>query len=218
MKLYISDLSLYLLAFVWLPFVVWVLWKLARSSRLRGWKKAAGVTVALVLAYVIPLGDVTLYSFSMAAVCQRSGLQIHKTVEVDGYLTDVGDGDILKKRSYKFIETPKREVDGSQYWMHYEIRPDGTISSQRLSQPTADYESVSVGWHMDTENGVMASSYVIRNRSSGDVLAEWNLFNAPFGWLDRALVVRWFGYGGQDGCHGDPAYDFESRVLLPKYN
>lgn len=215
MKLYITDLSLFVLTFLYLPLVLWGLLRIWRTPKLRGFKKAAALIVAVLLAYAIPLGDVTINSLSMVKACPSAGLRIYKTVEVEGYLTNIGDGDILKKRPYKFIEAPQLKTDSTYYWTHYEKLFDGTVSSKQLDQPTAVYESISVDWHMDKARGVEASAYIVRNRISGEVLAEWNLFNPLPGWLDKILAIRWFGTGGRDGCHGDPAYDFESKVLIP---
>lgn len=215
MKLYITAPSVFVLIVFYLPAVLWVLRRIWRSPRWRGAGKVGLMMFTLMLAYAIPLGDVTYNSLAMAKVCPSAGLHIYRTVEVDGYV-DSGSEITLRQSPYKFIESPQLKVDGSYYWDRYEKQSDGTISRIRLEQPTAANEIVYEQWHVDKERDVETSRYVVRNRISGETLAEWNLFNPLHGWLDRILVYRWFGTGGDVGCQGESAYNFESKVLIPK--
>jgi len=215
MTLYITPPSIFILVVFYLPVVLWVLWRVGRSPRWQGAKKAGAMMLTLLLAYTIPLGDVTFNSMAMAKVCPSAGLHIYRTVEVEGYV-DSGSEITLRQSPYKFIESPQLKVDGSYYWNRYEKQSDGTIYRTRLEQPTAANEIVYEQWHVDKERGIEASRYVVRNRISREILAEWNLFNPRPGWLDRMLVYRWFGTGGAAGCHGISGYGFESKVLIPK--
>lgn len=212
MKLYITSLSVLVLIFIYLPIVLWALWRLWRSPRWRGAAKACVMLLAALLAYAIPLGDVTVNSIAMAKVCPNAGLHIYRTVEVDGFIGHR----TLDYAPYKFIEFPTLRTNGTYYWVHSEKRPDGSISEKKLEQPTAEYEVIDGQWHVDSNLGVEAMTDVVRSRISGEILAERNLFNPLPGWLDKILVIRWFGTGGRDGCHGEPAYGFEPKVLIPK--
>lgn len=212
MKFYITNLSLFVLLVIYLPIAVGVLWRLWRSPRWQGAMKAGVLILAILLAYAIPLGDVTVNSMAMAKVCPSAGLHIYKTVVVDGFIGHYN----LRGSPYQFIEFPTLRANETYYWARSEKMPDGSISVKELAQPTAEHEVISVDWHLDKARGVESSAYVIRNRISGETLAEWNLFNPLPGWLDRFLVIRWFGTGGRDGCHGEPAYGFESKVLIPQ--
>lgn len=212
MKLYITNLSLFVLLVFYLPAVLWVLWRIFRSPRWRGARKAGISLLIVTLAYVIPLGDVTVNSMAMAKVCPSAGLHIYRTVQVQGF---VGHYD-LRGSPYQFVEFPTLRANGTHYWQRFEKQPDGRTGVTELSQPTAEYEVISVDWHVDRERGVESRSYLIRNRISGELLAERNLFNPLPGWLDRILVVRWFGTGGRDGCHGEPSAGInEAKVLIP---
>lgn len=214
MKFYITDLSLFVLIFLYLPFVLWGLWRVWRSPRLRGAWKAGAMILSMLLAYAIPLGDVTVNSIAMAKVCPSAGLHIYKTAEVEGFVGRYSLSDV----PYRFIEFPKQRVDDTYYWIRYERDPDGNISETHLEKPTAEYEVIDGQWHVDDSRGVEVSAYVIRNRISGEVLAERNLFNPLPGWLDKILVVRWFGVGGRRGCWGEPSAGIsEFKVLLPKH-
>lgn len=213
MKLYITAMSLFVLAMFYLPVVLWVLKRLWRSPQWQGAGKAGVLLLASLLAYAIPLGDVTLNSIAMAKVCPSAGLHIYKTVEVEGF---IGRYD-LRNRPYRFIEFPTLRADQTNYWIRSEKKPDGSIFLTELEQPTAEYEITYEQWHVDKERGIEASRYVIRDRVSGEVLAERNLFNPIPGWLDKTLIYRWFGYGGRDGCHGAPSAGIdETKVLIPK--
>lgn len=212
MKLYITVTSVFVLIVFYLPVVLWMLWRIWRSPRWRGAGKAGIMILALLLAYAIPLGDVTVNSMAMAKVCPSAGLHIYKTVEVDGF---VGHYD-LNGSPYQFIEFPTLRANGTYYWVRTEKNLDGSITEKKLNQPTAAYEVAYEQWHVDKERGIELSSYIIRNRTSGQILAEKHLFNPLPGWLDRIFIIRWFGTAGRDGCHGEPAYGFEPTVLIPK--
>lgn len=213
MKLYITSLSLFVLIFFYLPVVLWGLWQLWRSPRWQGARKATVLMLAVLLAYAIPLGDVTVNSIAMAKVCPSAGLHIYKTVEVEGF---VGSYD-LRGSSYQFYESPTLRTDGTYFWRRFETQADGRIREKNLEQPTAEYEVIDGQWHADKRLGVEASTDVIRNRITGELLAERNIFNPLPGWLDKVLVIRWFGTGGRYGCWGEPSAGInETKVLIPK--
>lgn len=193
------------------------MWRIWRSPRWRGAGKTGILIITLLLAYVIPLGDVTVNSMAMVKVCPSAGLHIYKTVEVEGYITYLGDGGILKKYPYQFIETRQRKANGTYFWSHYERKAGNEISRKQLDQPTAEYEVALVEWHVDKSQGVEARAEVIRNRITGEALAERIMFNPLPGWLDQILVVRWFGAGGRHGCWGAPMGMIDTaKVLIPK--
>lgn len=225
MKLYITDLSLYVLAIFYLPLVLWVLWRVWRSLQWQGSKKAGVLLLALLLAYVIPLGDVTFNSLAMAKVCSSAGLHIYKTVEVEGF---IGSYD-LHGGQYQFYESPTLRTNGTYYWKRFEKQPDGSISVKDLAQPSAEYEvlrgngygeyrGLKLDGYYDPETHTKKSHWVIRNRITRDVLAEWLFFRAMAGWLDRILVYRWFGTGG-DALSCTRNSDFSGwpeEILLPR--
>jgi hypothetical protein len=204
-------MSLAVLAVLYLPLVLWMLWKILKQP-MPVVKKVAITMLVMMLAYVVPLGDVTINSMAMAKACPSAGLHIYKTVEVNGYSGDIGGRDTLDRYPYRFIETTR---PGGQI-VHYEKGLDGPISVRLLEQPTAEYEVVSVQWHFDNERNVETSSYSIRNRITRQILAEYPVFKPLPGWVDRLLVYRWFGSGGRQGCFGAPADNFIQQVLIPK--
>lgn len=219
MKLYINEISVLVLIIFYLPIVIWALRKIW-ASHLHGLTKLFAMFSAYVMAYLIPLGDVTYNSIAMAKLCPIAGMRIYKTVKVEGYLTDLGDGDILKKYPYQYIETKTYQTkpDRSLYYRKYEKQSDGTITSRLIDQPTAEYEVRRRGLRYDQTIHAEKASWVIENRITKEIIAEWLFFRALPGWLDRVLVYRWFGYGGSAlSCTSRSDFSsWEQKVLLPK--
>lgn len=216
MKLYITDLSLLLLVLFYLPFVLWGLLRIWRTPKLHGFKKAAALIVAVLLAYAIPLGDVTVNSLALAQACPSAGVHIYKTVEVEGYATSIGSQKILEAHPYKFIDVREYTTSGD-VWNHFERSADGDIKKIVQRQSAAEYEIVGGEWHIDHVRGVEATTDVIRNRNTLEVLAVRNLFNPLPGWLDKIIVIRWFGTGGRRGCWGEyDSFVDPSSILIPR--
>ncbi len=211
MKLYITDMSLFVLAVFYLPVVLWVLWQILRQPA-PVVLKVAMTLLLVVLAYAIPLGDVTVNSLAMAKACPSAGLHIYKTVEVEGFVGSTA----LRDTPYRFNESPTRRIDGTYYWRRFEKQPDTSISVTDLGQPTADYEVIDGEWRYDQEHGVSVMRDLIRHRITGESLAENLAFKPLPGWVDRFFVYRWFGYGGREGCPTVLTGDFKQQVLIPK--
>lgn len=208
MKLYITGMSLFVLAVFYLPLVLWALWKLLKRP-IPTPRKTALIILLLAIAYAIPLGDVTINSLAMAKVCPTAGLHIYKTVEVEGFVGSTA----LRDAPYRFNESPTRRVDGTYYWRRFEKQPDGSISVTELENPTAEYEVIDGQWSYDQKRGVLVMRDMIRNRISGEVLAESFLFNSLPGWLDRVLVYRWFGSGRHVDCNATTIE--KTKILIP---
>lgn len=225
MKLYISDLSIYVLVIFYLPLILWILWRiLKRSSSIV--RKIGMASLVIIVTYVIPLGDVTVNSLAMAKTCPTAGLYIYKTVQVEGFVGSVALRDTL----YRFNEAPTRRIDGTYYWRRFEKQADGSITVTDLEKPTAEYEVLtaggyaeSVGMRLDGYDQVThtkKSRWVIRNRVTGEVIAEWLFFNALPGWVDRFFVYRWFGTGGSAlSCTwGSDFSGWREKILIPKHS
>lgn len=210
MKLYISDLSLMVLAIFYLPLVVLVLWRVVRSQKLTGLKKVFGLLGVVILAYAIPLGDVTLNSIAMTKACQKVGVHIYKTARVEGYFDSLGSEDFFRHRpGFRFVEYKR---PGEIVRLE---RRDLEIVKSILPAPTAEYEVLLGEWAVDKEKRVEVSRDLIRHRASGEVLAERLIFNPMPGWVDRLVMVRWFGEF-MPGCREVPPiswYAFQEKVL-----
>lgn len=224
MKLYISDISVFALIIFYLPLVIW-LWRKIIKMPVTITKKIVLSVLFFIIAYLIPLGDVTFNSIAMAKACPTAGLKIYKTVEVDGYL-GLAHRDDLKRSQYHFLEgrAPGGKV------VRYEKQSDGTIVTTKLDKPTAEYEVLYPSDHgksnglllkeFDQKTRTQKSRRVIRNRITGEVLAEWLFVSGSAGWLDHALLYSWAGTGGGllSCTHGSDFSIWPGSVLLPKTN
>ncbi len=183
MKLYLG-LAGPLLLITWLPLVLTgfvVLWIKVWRWRRRYW----AIPLYLVLAYLIPLGDVTWHSWNMAKVCPKAGLHVYRTVVVDGFQGLFGSEDTMKEHAYVFVES--KRFPGRKTINRFE-RINGEIILTRIAQPTAEWEIVQDRLdYYDKALGVVVWGQVIRNRHSGEVIAEYRYFEARKGWLDALI-------------------------------
>ena len=101
MKLYLG-LAGPLLWFIWLPLVL--LGLVILLIKVKTWMtRAYAIPLYLVIAYVIPLGDVALNSWHMAKVCPNAGLHVYRRVNVEGFIPEIVlSRDILEKYSYNY--------------------------------------------------------------------------------------------------------------------
>lgn len=222
MTLYITSLSLIFLIIFYAPLVLWLLTKILRTN-FSFRNRVIFSIFMLILAYAIPLGEVTMNSIAMAKVCPQAGLHIYRTVEVDGYIDSTSD-QFLRENDYSFIETPQPGTDGKSYsWVRYEKQKDGSILHTRVNQPSSSYEVLTPGGYADysgvtlseTQDGVRKTRWVIRDRETGEIIAEWLFFNAVPAGPDKFMM---YGTGGETlSCTFNS--DFSSwpkHILLPK--
>jgi len=211
-KLYITEASIFVLLIFYLPLVLFFLWRIVRSKRLGTVAKTVAIPIFLIIAYAIPLGDVTLNSIAMAKVCPKAGLHVYKQVQVEGYFDRRAGDYTLNNYPYRFVEIPRK--DGQV--IRLERQEDGRVERTVHDKTTAQYEVVYEEVAFNRELGVENKRYWIRDRDTQDVLGEWLEFGVLPGWLDRVLVIRWFG-GSIGACGNDPeAYLFRSTILQPK--
>jgi hypothetical protein len=208
MKLYISDLAAYLLLLFYLPLALGALWKLARWHGLSGWRKGSALLVGVLLAYAIPLGDVTLNSITMERVCQRAGLHVYRKVVVDGYLDRHNLPANIDAYGYRFVEIPQSRLQRDRFvtedkaYVRYERDPDGRVVRHEVEVPISEYEVLRD--HVSPVPNERLRSQVhtyVRNRVTGEVLGEQFSFHPMHGWIDRLTLNRWFG-GSLAGCSG----------------
>ncbi|MDP3845821.1 MAG: hypothetical protein Q8R10_05280 [Pseudomonas sp.] len=209
-KFYIG-LAKPLLLFVYLPIVLAGLLFLV-TRRLPWHKKAPALLAYLIIAYAVPLGDVTVNSINMAKMCGKVGLHVNRAVEVDGYFARGTPAVDLRKYKYSFVEFSQPGIPVT----HLE-RINGEIVKSRISEPAAEWENIVLAFDQrDIANGVSVSQHeVIRSRKSGEILAEEISYAAWSGWLDRkiaALIDNSIG-----SCYSRPfMYESIDKILIPK--
>ena len=184
MKLYIG-LAGPLLLFVYLPLVLIVLAVL--FSKIKSWKHRAWVApLCLILAYAIPLGDVTWHSWNMAKVCPKAGLHVYRTAVVDGFLGEFSGGDTLRQHPYVFVE--RTTFPGTSDAVRFSRSGDKVINI-RIPRPTAEWEYIRAPFdYPDKLLGVTVNREIIRNRVTGEVIAEDISFRAWRGWIDAKIA------------------------------
>ncbi|MES9899243.1 MAG: hypothetical protein ABW148_09490 [Sedimenticola sp.] len=246
MKLYISDLSIYVLVFTYLPLVIYLLVRLLFNRNLSKFAKTVSIAVAIPIIYAIPFGDVTLNSMAMARACPQAGLHVYKKVKVDGYLDSSAVSRNMEKHGYLFMES---YVIGGGYARH-DLQEDGSIKETFMDKPTAEYEVVYKSYYRKRdgtfrmvysrdESSVYPSEdnlkalpggetriggmhrWQARNRITGEVIGEWITFGPLHGWLDRIFLNRLFG-ASLSGCSGRSTWpesdysNFRHIILQPK--
>ena len=180
MKLYLG-LAGPLLLYVYLPLALIGLAVL--FAKAKSWKTCAWtVPLYLILAYAIPLGDVTWHSWNMAKVCPKVGLHVYRTVVVDGFLGTTVGKETMERYPYVFVERPAIRVD--PVFGHFERRDDQIVNFV-VPRPTAEWEHVRDPFDFpDKSLGVTVDRDVIRNRKTGEVIAEYFVYGARRGWVD----------------------------------
>lgn len=203
------------------PLLLWVYLPLALIGlavvfgKLRNWKARAWVCpIYLILAYLIPLGDVTWHSWNMSKVCPTAGLHVYRTVVVEGFIPEtVVSQDLLEKYGYRFVETrPRSDKNGTV--LRFE-RVGAKIFQIANATPIAEWEIVRDRIdYPDKSLGVTVQRDLIRNRSTGEVIAEDATFSAWRGWIDTAVAALIDNSAGV--CYRKPSLlDSFSEILIP---
>ena len=181
MKLYIG-LAGPLLLYVYLPLALIGLAVL--FFKVQPWKtRAWAIPLYLILAYAIPLGDVTWHSWNMAKVCPKAGLQIYRTVKADGFMH--GGEYTVRERGYLFAESKINLSDGLV--TRWEKTKFGVQRFDRVS-PKSEWELVSSTALPAYEQGVSKEYEAIRNRVNGEIVAERSVYIAWRGCVDASIA------------------------------
>ena len=183
MKLYLGLAGPVLLIF-YLPLVLIGL--LVLVSKVWRWKKRYwAIPLYLILAYLIPLGDVTWHSWKMSKVCDQAGLHVYRTVVVDGFQGLYGSESTMKEHPYVFVES--KPFPGRKTINRFERRGDEIICT-KVPKPMAEWEIVQDRlFYNDRVLGVVVNGKVIRNRHTGEVIAEDRAFWSLGGWVDGLI-------------------------------
>src|SRR5262249_42211215 len=122
MNLYITGIALALIGVLYGPVAFLVLrffWKkLSAQQRAR---RIGVIIVASLVATGIPLWDVLITSAQMAMLCAGAGITVKRTVKVDGFYTNLGGADLVKKKGFRFVEVRK----GTSIIELYTMEQDG---------------------------------------------------------------------------------------------
>jgi hypothetical protein len=190
MKFYISGGALWLLLIFYTPVVLFLLWWLWRKLPKRLPIRIGVSLVALIIAAAIPLGDVMITSVQMAKLCPQAGVTINRTVNADGFYTNIGGSDHLK-RGFKYVEVKSGNV------VKIYTESDDAIQIQEINTeknayvPKSRYEfifrstDVPAGYlHIDRDRSIA------RDRETAEELGFTIRYTAYAGWVDRNTIAR----------------------------
>ena len=215
MKLYISGPALAIVGL----YLLLVLSLLRRSWGVlpsRPWIRLAIVSAVFTFAAAIPLWDVVFTSVAMARHCPDVGVFVHRSVKVDGYLTDWGSPELLK-HGFKYIEERQgRERIVEHVNEHGIVRSLDHLASRY--EPKSRYESRTEAddRHIAGPGNVTMSKTVARDRLSQEELGRAVMYYAYPGWVDRQTVGRLGQLSWTCPSHRPEApLDLQSAVFVP---
>ena len=207
-KLYLGLAKPLLLLF-YLPVVLVLLELLFRA--IRSWKlRLVVIPIYLILAWLIPLGDVTRNSIAMAKVCPRAGLHVYRTVVVDGFMP-AGKG-YLDKYGYKFVESKIDPVSGLV--TRWEKTDSGGKRFDYV-RPLSEWVLKGGVDVFDHTLGVYSSREVIQNIKTSEVAAERVMFSARAGWVDS--YIRGLIDNSTGSCDGGAKllHSYIDTIIIP---
>lgn len=215
MKLYISTGAIGLLAIFYAPPALYLIWRLWRRLRLGLAARISICLGALFVAAAIPLWDVVITSVQMARLCPQAGIFVKRSVKVDGFYTNFGSPDMLK-RGFRYIESRSY---GDRIVVY---RKDGdAVKTEEFDAKTYEiksryeyiYDAESGAYQGRRDIGIQKS--VVRDRQTNEELGYALRYAAYPGWVDRNTV----GLLGRVGwaCEAHPVQDtlLVRQVLSP---
>jgi hypothetical protein len=191
MRLYISGLMFYFLLLLYLPLVLLGLWWLARRLRHRWLPGRPGVRRALVAGYLlaavlVPLGDVFYTSWQMARLCPEAGLHVYRSVEVEGFYSELPWTKDVMDEGYQYVEFRY----GGQ--VHKFLRRGNKIETEQLSAQGERYEPKSQYWMTDEDivvaPNISATEFAVLDSGTRECLGRSVSYRAYPGWVDRLLL------------------------------
>lgn len=190
--IYMSGFMQAFLLLIYLPLVVLGLfWLWRRVLPASPWGKLAGTLAYLIAAVLLVLGDVLHTHWQMAWLCPDAGLQVYRSVEVEGFYSEVGlDPRAELTKGYQYVEFA---ASGNRLgWIRW--REDGTVTEGSCSMQEANCKPQSRYWligerYQPVSRNVLANAYEIVERQTGEVLGRDKWYTALPGWLDQQLVA-----------------------------
>lgn len=205
------GLAIFPLVLIWIPLVFLVRFVLRRKLTLEEPKRSKVIRRVFWIMLLIPTADIFLSSFQYNYVCNAfAGVHIYKTVEgVGGFLTDNERvAEEMLESGFDFMEY---EISSSLYrWTaeDYQELKEKYGASDALNYSKLPYEvtdgSIWSTYEYTVKKSligpfVMKGQKAVRNRNTGEVLAERVSYRFIGGWVDQLFLGR----NGFMGCSGD---------------
>lgn len=214
--LYMSGLMQLFLVFVYVPLVLLGLRWVWRRMLPSGWGWKVGGTISyLALATLLVLGDVLYTHWQMARLCPDAGLHVYRSVEVEGFYSEIGlDARAELERGFQYVEFKKGSEELGWVQQAVEGSVDGRCSrSAPNCAPRSRYWLIEA-LYQPVSRTVYFNEFCIIDRNTQQVLGLSRTYVALPGWLDRFLLQMldptvW-------PCGERSAADLTKAVLLPR--
>lgn len=216
MRLYISEGAVWLLVVFYTPLALLALWFLWRKLPKRLPIRIGGLLIAAFLAAAIPLWDVMITSAQMARLCPQAGVTIKRTVNADGFYTNLGDVGYLK-RGFNYVEAKSGNRVEIYTKAGNEIQIQEIDTEKTPYVPKSRYEFI-----YDAESGAFEGrrdigiqKSIARDRETNEELGYALRYKAYPGWVDRNTIalfgrILWMCPDDQD-----QEVRFMRQVILP---
>lgn len=215
------ELKLFLLVLVVVPAyllltlvcMIWAYRWAARRKFEKIGRSAAALAVAF-LAFAIPFGDHALGYVHFSQLCEREGgTKIYRTVpKAEGFQWwAISSGQMALQYGYTFVEGGV-DVDRVR---RYEVK-DGTVTEYKNVPSISTYvvDPADRTQPEERQLGIIRYRRMIADRRTGEMLAEHVSFQYRGGWLIRALLAGFGGFGAK--CRpGIDSERFITSVLKP---
>ncbi len=191
-------------------------WRLSRGRVVRSAHRWSIAVLAMSATVVLMTWDVVRTSLMMAELCPQAGLFVMKSVRVDGFYTDFGSPDMLK-RGFKYIESRSYANRIIFYSRDNEVVHQQEFDAKQYrvqSQYEYVYGADTGAYQGRQDIGIHKS--VVRDRLNNEKLGYALRFIAYPGWVDQrtvGLISRFFW-----GCKTetpDQNLLLSRKVLLP---
>ncbi len=145
------------------------------------WRRWVVGTLAIVLI-TAPMWDVLWISAEAKKLCAtQAGIHVFRTVQANSVIT--GFDPVLLRRGFAFTEGIAGKGKKFRYRMLNGVVVEEEIEVFSSRYSFRGFETAVVGWRFSKD------TYVIADRSMGEVLSEWVTIHIYPGWLDA-----WIGH------------------------
>ncbi len=215
MKLYISEGAVLLLAVLYLPLTLWFIWKLWKALPKNLALRVVASFIAVLIAAAIPLWDVVRTSTKMAELCPQAGLFVKRSVKVDGFYTNFGSQDMLK-RGFQYIESKSHATRIFVYTKAGDIVNKEEFDAN-IYQVRSRYEFIYNAEHgaFEGRRDIGIQKSVVRDRETKEELGFALRYAVFPGWVDRNTIALLGRIGWACGQQ-DQDVMLMRQALLPK--
>ena len=172
--------------------------------------------IGAFLAAVIPLWDVMITSTHMAKLCSQAGITIKRIVYADGFYTNLGDVNYLKRGFTSFEAKAGNQVE-IYTKAGNEIQMQEIITEKTPYIPKSRYEFI-IGIVQGSYEGrrdIGIYKSIARDRETNEELGYALRYFAYPGWIDRNTIALFGRIQWMCPIEQDQDVQFMRQVILP---